>query len=154
VTASSRAEGPERRCVRPTPTCCACILHNGRLLLIERAQEPGEGFWSFPGGRIELGETRFETVKREVREETGVEVEPVEAVQVYDSITRDDAGRVRFHYVTNYIRCRYLSGAPVARSDARQVRWVSEGDLASLRMHPLARETARRLLSEGPAPVR
>jgi ADP-ribose pyrophosphatase len=135
----------------PVPTCCACIVRDGRLLLIQRGQEPGEGEWSFPGGRIELGETIFEAVKREVTEEVGVEIEPVEVFQVYDWITRGEADRVRFHYVVNYVRARYVSGEPRASDDALQARWVGEADLDSLSMHPFARETALRLLHE-PAP--
>lgn len=135
--------------VRPVPTCCACILHQGRLLLIQRGEEPSKGLWSFPGGQIELGETILEAVKREVVEETGVEIEPQQVFQVYDSIARDHTGRVRFHHVVNYVRSHYLSGEPRARSDVRQVRWVTEADLSALPMHPFARQTALRLLREG-----
>ena len=142
LTASAGSGGA----CRPIPTCCACITHQGRLLLIQRANEPNKGGWSFPGGRIELGETIFEAIKRETREEVGIEIEPVKIFQVYDWITRDEEGRVLFHYVVNYVRCRYLSGEPRASSDASQVRWVTEADLPALRMHPFARETALRLL--------
>jgi len=137
--------------VSPTPTCCACIVRDGRLLLIQRAAEPSKGGWSFPGGRVELGESIFEAVTREVREEAGIEIEPLETFQVYDWITRDEAGGVRFHYVVNYVRARYLSGQPHPGDDAAQVRWVTEGDLGSLPMHPFARQTALRLLREGGA---
>jgi ADP-ribose pyrophosphatase YjhB (NUDIX family) len=133
---------------RPTPTCCACIVHGGRLLLIQRGKEPNQGFWSFPGGRIELEDTIFETAVREVREETGVEIEPLELFQVYDWIVRDEADCVRFHYVVNYVRARCLSGVPRAASDAAAVRWVTESDLPALTMHPFVRETAARLLTE------
>jgi len=133
---------------RPTPTCCACVVREGRVLLIKRAQEPNKGFWSFPGGRIELGETIFEAVQREVFEETGCTVEPEKVFQVYDWITRDDSGEIKFHYVVNYVRCSYRSGEARATSDASDVRWVAEPDIADLTMHPFARETALRLLRE------
>ncbi len=94
---------------RPTPTACACIMHDGRLLLIERAYEPGQGNWSFSGGRMELGETVLETARREVREETGLDVEPLEIFQVYDWITRDEAGALLFHYVVHYVHARAAS---------------------------------------------
>jgi len=133
--------------VFPVPTCCACVLHQGRLLLIQRGREPSEGLWSFPGGRIELGETIFEALQREVGEETGVEIERQRVFQVHDAIIRDD-GRVRFHYVVNTVRSRYLSGEPRAGSDAHRVRWVSEADLLALPMHPFARRTALCLLRQ------
>ena len=136
------------RAIQPTSTCCACILHGGRLLLIERARDPGRGNWSFPGGRIQLGETIFEAVRREVLEETGVEIEPLETFQVYDWITRDETGRICFHYIVHYVRARYVSGEASARDDAARALWTTEADLADLTMHPFARETAERLLKE------
>ena len=143
-----RATGPADRPFRPTPTCCACIVHQGRILLIQRAQDPNKGFWSFPGGRVELGETILEAVRREVREETGIEIEPLEVFQVYDWIVRDDAGNLRFHYVVNYVRARYLSGEPHGSDDAAQARWTTEDEIPRLTMHPVARKTALRLLRE------
>ncbi len=143
---SSKPAQPDSQGPCPTPTCCACIVREGRLLLIERATEPNKGGWSFPGGHIELGETIFEAIRREVREEVGLEVEPERVFQVYDWITRDGGGRVTFNYLVNYVRCRYVSGEARANSDAAQARWVTEEDLAGLRMHPFARETAVRLL--------
>ena len=143
----------------PTPTCCACIVHEGKLLMILRGQEPSKGQWSFPGGRIELGETIFEAVKREVGEEVGVEIEPQRVFQVYDWIVRDEDGGIRFHYLVNYVLCRYLSldgqaDEPRASSDALAVRWVTPADLDGLTAHPFVRQTARRLLSPPPDGVR
>ncbi len=130
----------------PTPTCSACILRCGRILLIQRAQEPNKGYWSFPGGRVELGETIFEAVRREVQEETGLTIEPERVFQVYDWITRDEAGDVRFHYVVNYVRCRHVAGEPCATDEAADVRWALESDIPGLMMDPFVRETAFRLL--------
>lgn len=134
--------------VGPTPSCCAYVVHEGRLLLIQRGTEPDKGLWEFPGGRIELGETVFQAVKREVREETGVDVEPLEVVQVHDWIYRDDTGGVRFHYVTNYVWSRYLSGGPRAGDDAIQAMWVTEAEVRRLCMHPFVRRAGLRLLQE------
>ncbi len=131
---------------RPTPTCCGCIVNAGRMLLIERAQEPNKGYWSFPGGRIKLGETILDAVRREVHEETGLIIEPERVFQVYDWITRGQGGRIRFHYLVNYVMCQYVSGEVIAGSDAADVRWFSESEISGLTMHPFARETAFRLL--------
>jgi 8-oxo-dGTP diphosphatase len=132
--------------VRPTPTCCACILRRGRLLLIQRGTEPNKGLWSFPGGHIELGETLFEAVKREAGEEAGIEVEPLELFQTHDWIARDEAGRVCFHYLVNLVRARYLSGTPRPGDDAVHTRWATEADIAGLPMDAFIRDVALRIL--------
>jgi 8-oxo-dGTP diphosphatase len=124
-------------------------VREGRILLIQRAHEPSKGLWSFPGGRIEFGERIVDAVKREVLEETGVTVEPGKIFQVYDWIVKGESGGVDFHYVVNYLRCRYVSGDPRAASDALRVRWVTASEVADLDMHPFARQTALRLLSAG-----
>jgi 8-oxo-dGTP diphosphatase len=139
---SGYVEGPRH----VVPTCCACILHQGRLLLIQRAQEPGKGNWSFPGGRIEFGETIVEAAKREALEETCLRVEPLRAFQVYDNITRGDDGRIRFHYLVHYVGARYVSGEPCAREDAAGIMWARESALGDLTMHPFVRNTALRLV--------
>jgi len=131
---------------RPISTCCACVVKGDRLLLIERANEPSKGNWSFPGGRIELGETILEATRREVREETGLEIEPLALFQVYDHIVRDDASAIQFHYIVHYVRAAYLHGELHAQDDATQASWVTESELAHLPMHPFVRETAVRLL--------
>lgn len=139
-------DAAEKGSVRPTPTCCACVLHKGRLLLIQRGTEPNKGLWSFPGGHIELGETLFEAAKREAGEETGIEVEPLELFQTHDFIARDDAGRVCFHYLVNLVRARYLAGKARSGDDAVQARWVTEAEITGLAMDPFIREIALRIL--------
>lgn len=130
----------------PVSTSCACVLRDHRLLLIKRGHEPGKGNWSFPGGRIELGETVLEAAKRETLEETGVEIEPLEVFQVYDNIVRDHEGRITFHYLVHYVHARYLSGEPRPQDDAAGGLWAAECDLAPLQMHPFVRRTALELL--------
>ena len=88
-----RREYPEA----PIPGVAAVVLDDG-VLLVRRGREPARGRWGLPGGVVELGERAEEAVVREVLEETGIEVEPLKLVAVYDSIVRDEEGRVRFHY--------------------------------------------------------
>ena len=139
-------EATEKDAARPVPTCAAYVLHEGRLLLIQRGTEPNKGLWSFPAGRIELGETLFEAVKREAKEEAGIEIEPLELFQTHDWIARDDAGRVCFHYLVNLVRARYLSGTPRAGDDAVDTRWATEAHIAGLPMDPFIRDVALRVL--------
>src|SRR5947209_5416458 len=87
----------------------AVIVHQDRVLLIQRGTEPARGVWSIPGGLIEVGEMLHEAVVREVREETGLEVEPVELVELLDRIFRED-NRIRYHYVIADYLCRVTGG--------------------------------------------
>ncbi len=101
----------------------AVIVDHGRVLLVRRGAEPAKGRWSIPGGLIELGETLHEAVVREIREETGLIVEPLGLVELLDRIHRAD-DRVRYHYVIADYLCRVTGGTLAAASDADDVRWV------------------------------
>lgn len=101
----------------------AVVVHIDRVLLVRRGSEPLKGHWTLPGGMLEIGETLIEGVTREVREETGLDVEPIELVEVLDRIHRE-AGRVRYHYVIADYLCRVTGGELRAASDADAVRWV------------------------------
>jgi mutator protein MutT len=106
----------------------AVLIHEGRVLLIRRGKEPLKGRWVVPGGTVELGETLEDALVREVQEETGLVVRPLELVTVFDRIDRagDD---VRYHYVIVDYLCEYVSGSPRAASDAEDVALVAEADL-------------------------
>ena len=105
----------------------AVIVKDGRVLLVQRGTEPARGRWSIPGGLIEVGEMLTEAVVREVREETGLEVEPIELVELLDRIHRD-GDRVRYHYVIADYLCRVVGGTLNAASDAAAVRWVEHAE--------------------------
>lgn len=105
----------------------AVIVHQGRVLLIQRGTEPSKGKWSIPGGLIDVGETLTEAVVREIREETGLEVEPLELIELLDRILRD-GDRVRYHYVIADYVCRVVGGSLQAASDAAAVRWVERAE--------------------------
>ena len=99
------------------------VVHENRVLLVQRGTEPLKGQWSIPGGLIDVGESLREAVIREVREETGLNVEPVELVELLDRIYREGE-RVRYHYVIADYLCRVIGGSLLAASDADAVRWV------------------------------
>ena len=112
------------------------IVQDGRALLIRRATEPARGLWSIPGGLVELGETLQEAVVREVREETGLEVEPVQLLEILDRIYWEN-GRVRYHYVIADYLCREVGGEVRAASDADGACWAERSDwLAALGIEP------------------
>ena len=97
---------------------------------------------------MELGETTEEAVRREVTEETGLDVRPVRLVTVLDSISRDEQGRVRYHYVLFEYLCEYLGGEPVAGSDASDVRWVGLDELQSIDVLDFTRRFVERVAGE------
>jgi len=104
------------------------LVHEGRVLLVRRGKEPLYGRWVVPGGTVELGEPLDEALVRELREEMGIEVEPLELLTVFDRIQRD-GGQVLYHYVIVDYLCRWLSGEARAASDALEVAWAAPDEL-------------------------
>lgn len=105
------------------------MVHDGehRLLLVRRANEPGRGRWSLPGGRVEAGETDEQAVTREVLEETGIAVAVDHHV---GSVTRVAPAGTRFD-IHDY-RCRMVGGALQAGDDASDARWCDANTLTTL----------------------
>ena len=112
----------------------------GEIVLIRRGQEPRLGEWSIPGGRLEWGESVREAIIREVREETGLEVEIGGLIDVVDAVTRDASGEVVRHYVLIDFLVRHVAGTLHAGSDAAEARWVA---YAALDEYVLWSETRR-----------
>lgn len=102
---------------RPFAGVGAVIVDHGRVVLIRRRFEPLAGRWTLPGGGVELGETLEECLAREMREETGLDVEIGPVVDVFDRITRDAEGRVLYHYVLVDYLCWPVGGTLQAGSD-------------------------------------
>ena len=122
----------------------AVIVEAGRVLLVRRDTEPLRGEWSVPGGMLELGEKLRDGVRREVQEETGIDVEPGEVLDVFDSIFTDALGRTQYHYVLIDYLCRSLGGEPRAGSDVSDVRWVSADALPAMGLRPSIEEVVRK----------
>jgi 8-oxo-dGTP diphosphatase len=124
--------------VAPLVGVGAVIVEQGRVLLVQRGTEPAKGRWSIPGGLIDVGESLHEAVAREVREETGLVVEPLELIELLDRIHRD-GDRVRYHYVIADYLCRVVGGTLLAASDADAVRWVERPEWNS-DTHPVDKD--------------
>jgi len=103
----------------------AVIICDGKILLEKRRNEPGKGKWSIPGGLVELGETAEQTVIREVEEETGLNVEKPEHIDVVDNIIRDKNGEVKYHFVIIDYFVKLKGGELQVGSDAGELRWVT-----------------------------
>ena len=102
----------------------AVVVDGDSVLLVRRAHPPRQGEWSLPGGKVELGEALEDAVRRELREETGLEVAVGPLVELFDRVHRDDAGRVRYHFVIADYLCRPAGGSLRAGDDAAEVAWV------------------------------
>lgn len=139
----SRREYPDS----PISGVGVVVLRGNEVLMIRRGREPRIGQWSIPGGKQELGETWRETAAREVREETGVEIEVIGVVDVVDAIVRDgdparpgtgglripaanddqsvaiEDRRVRYHYTLVDCAAHWTEGEAMAGGDAAHAEW-------------------------------
>ena len=122
----------------------AIVFKDDEILLVQRAQAPSRNIWAIPGGSVEIGESLQEAAEREILEETGVTIRAGEPIFTFDYIERDNAGRVRFHYVIVDVSADYISGEPCAGDDAIDARWVSSQAIDNLEVSPMT----RRLLND------
>jgi len=123
---------------RPILGCLAVVRRSGRVLLAQRSVPPSVGKWGFPGGMQELGETVFGCAQRELREETGIEAEPIETLTVLDAIRRDEAGRVLVHYALVCVLLDWRAGEGEPIEDALALGWFTIEEAEALDTFPNA----------------
>lgn len=126
----------------PTPIAIAVVVHEGRVLIGRRpADVPLAGYWEFPGGKIQVGETPSEAAARECREETGL---AIRVGQAYPEIEHEyEHGSVQLHF---------FAATPVdaAAEPSAPFRWVPLTELREYRFPDANREVIDRLLADGP----
>ena len=141
---------------KPVPAVAAVMVRDGKLLLIKRGVEPSKGKWSVPGGRVEWGETLIEAVKREVREETGLEIEVGKVAGVFDLIIKPpNANHITlnpqrstlnvYHYVLIDYLARAVGGTLAPGDDASDARWVPISSLDEYELTEHLRERLREM---------
>jgi mutator protein MutT len=135
-TDAKRLEAPDDRRypTRPYLGIGALIVEGDRILLVERGKDPLRGYWSLPGGILETGEKLEDGIRREVREETGLEIEPASFFEIFERIMPDPEGRPEYHYVLIDYLCRVKGGELKPASDARRACWVEQRNLREYRL--------------------
>lgn len=132
---------------RPLLGVGAVVVRGEQVLVVRRANPPLQGQWSIPGGLVEAGETTREAVIREIREETGLIIEPLELIEVFERILRDSDSRVQYHFVVIDYLCRIESGESHPGSDVSEIRWAGFDDLQILGVTPETRAVIKKALN-------
>jgi len=122
----------------------AVVIENGKILLVKRAFDPGTGKWSVPGGLVELGEKLSEACAREAEEETGLRVQVLELINVFDMIEKEDSGKIKYHYVLVEFLVKPVSGELKPNAEVSELRWFTREETKTLDMT----RTARRAIDE------
>ena len=114
------------------------VIDAGRALLVRRGSAPLLGEWSIPGGLLNVGETLVEGLSRELAEETGLDVNVVELIEVFERIfpappgedgLPSDPAKPQYHFVILDYLCQPRGGTLAAGSDAAELAWVREDEL-------------------------
>ena len=121
------------------------IRDEDQFLIIKRAVDPDAGFWSIPGGLVEIGERAAEAAVREAKEETSLDVEIIDILDIVDRIIRDDKGRIKFQFVIVDFLARPRSGSVKASSDALEARWIRPEEFPSYKLTPTLIDLLKRM---------
>lgn len=129
---------------RPVVGVGAVVVRDGTALIVRRAHEPRKGEWSLPGGLLELGESLVDAVRREIKEETNLDVEVGPIIETFDRVHRDADGRIRYHFVIIDYVCWPTGGDAIAGSDAEAIAWIAADQVDEYQINPHAADVIRR----------
>ena len=125
----------------------AVVVRDNKALIVKRAHEPRKGEWSLPGGLLELGESLQDAVRREIKEETSLDVIVGPIVETFDRVHRDDHGKIRYHFVIVDFVCWSSDGEAIPGSDADGVAWVSVAEIDHYHVNAHAKAVIEKGLS-------
>lgn len=131
---------------RPQLAVSGAIFRDGKVLLVRRSRSPGKGFYSFPGGRVEFGESLHTALHREVDEETGLRIEIVGLAGWREVLPGDGGGG---HYVIMSFAARWIAREPVLNDEHDDFRWLPPDEIGDLKVTGGLREvieSARKLV--------
>ena len=117
---------------RPILAVSAVVWRDGRFVVVRRARPPAQGAFTLPGGGVEAGETLKQAVERELREETGLIIEPIDLAGHREVIMRDAEGRVARHFVILAFAALWRQGELTLNEELAEARWIDAAELAGL----------------------
>jgi ADP-ribose pyrophosphatase YjhB (NUDIX family) len=116
---------------RPQLAVSAVIFRDGRLLLVRRARSPAKGFYSLPGGRVEFGESLHTALRREVNEETGLQIEIVGLAGWREVLPESKGGG---HYLIMSFAARWIANDVVLNEELDAYKWLPPGEFGDLKL--------------------
>jgi 8-oxo-dGTP diphosphatase len=131
---------------RPQLAVSAAIFRDGKILLVRRARLPAKGFYSLPGGRVEIGETLHAALHREVAEETALKIEIAELAAWREVLPTAAGGG---HYVIMSFAARWRAGEVALNEELDDYKWLAPESLGELKLTdglPEVIQSARRVL--------
>ena len=114
---------------RPQLAVSGAIFRDGKVLLVRRSRSPGKGFYSFPGGRVEFGESLHTALHREVDEETGLRIEILGLAGWREVLPAAGGGG---HYVILSFAARWTAKEPVLNDEHDDFKWLAPEGLGDL----------------------
>ena len=121
---------------RPWVAVDCVVWYGNGIVLVKRKNPPFKGYWALPGGAVEIGEYLIDAVKREVHEETGINIKPLKPLGIIEVLVLDNKGYYKFHYVINVWECKPLSLDVKPSSDVLDAKWLEKDAISRVNVSP------------------